>query len=111
MHTKPEQRLVQEKDSLTKLSYKQKPLLQPLKKEGTGMNVTCYECGQLGHIWTNCPSLMTKVRTAAVRTDGTVDPEMDPQYEEVHPPNKQGEGEISEHQEQFDEHVEMPQYQ
>ena len=42
------------------------------------MNITCYECGQVGHIRTNCPHL-TKVRTAAVRADGTEDPEMDPQ--------------------------------
>ena len=35
---------------------------------------------------------------------------MDPQEEEVLPPDKQGEGEISEHQEQLDEHME-PQYQ
>ena len=69
------------------------------------MNVTCYECGQLGHIQTNCP-LLTKVRTAAIRADGTEDPEMDPQ-EEVLPPNKEGEGEISEYQEeQLDVHME-----
>ena len=36
---------------------------------------------------------------------------MDPQDEEVLPPNKEGEGEISEHQEQLDEHMEIPQYQ
>ena len=57
------------------------------------MNVTCYECGQLGHIWTNCPCL-TKVRTAAVKADGTEDLEMDAQ-EEVLTPDKEGEGEIS----------------
>ena len=69
------------------------------------MNVTCYECGQPGHIWTNFPCL-TKVRTAAIRADGTEDPEMDPQ-EEVLPPDKEGEGEISGHQEkQLDEHME-----
>ena len=51
------------------------------------MNITCYECGQAGHIWTNCPRLM-KVRTVAVRADGTEDPEMDPQEEdEVLPPD------------------------
>ena len=76
------------------------------------MNITCYECGQLGHIQTNCPRLTTKVRTVAVRADGTEDPEMDPQDEEVLPPNKEGEGDISEHQEeQLDEHIEIPQYQ
>ena len=75
------------------------------------MNVTCYKCGQSGHIWTKCPCLKTKVRTVAIRADDTVDPEMDPQDEEVLPPNKEGEGEISEHQEQLDEHLEMPQYQ
>ena len=75
------------------------------------MNVTCYECGQVGHIWTNCPHL-TKVRTAAIRADGTEDPEMDPQEEdEVLPPNQEGEGDNSEHQEeQLDVHME-PQYQ
>ena len=75
------------------------------------MNITWYECGQAGHIWTNCPCLM-KVRTVAVRADGTEDPEMDPQEEdEVLPPNKEGEGENSEHQEeQLDVHME-PQYQ
>ena len=73
------------------------------------MNITCYECGQMGHIWTNCPHL-TKMRTVAIKADGTEDPEMDPQ-EEVLPPNKEGEGEISEHQEeQLDEHME-PHYQ
>ena len=37
---------------------------------------------------------------------------MDPQDEEVLPPDKEGEGEISEHQEeQLDEHMEIPQYQ
>ena len=73
------------------------------------MNVTCYECGQVGHIWTNCPHL-TIVRTAAVRTDDTEDLEMDPQEEDL-PPNKEGEGEISEHQEeQLDIQME-PQYQ
>ena len=76
------------------------------------MNVTCYECGQPGHIWTNCPCLITKVRTAAVREDGTEDSEVDPQDKEVLPPDKEGEGEISEHQEeQLDEHMEIPQYQ
>ena len=54
------------------------------------MNITCYKCGQVGHIRTNCPHLM-KVRTAAVRADGTEDPEMDPQEEdEVLPPDKEG---------------------
>ena len=38
------------------------------------MNITCYECGQVGHIWTNCPHL-TKMRTAAVRVDGTEEEE------------------------------------
>ena len=75
------------------------------------MNITCYECGQGGHIQTNCPCLM-KVRTAAIRADGTEDPEMDPQEEdEVLPPDKEGEGDSSEHQEeQLDVHME-PQYQ
>ena len=42
---------------------------------------------------------------------GTEDPEMDPQDKEVLPPDKEGEGEISKHQEeQLDEHME-PQYQ
>ena len=74
------------------------------------MNITCYECGQAGHIWTNCPRLM-KVRTAAVREDGTEDPEMDPQEDdEAFPPDKEGEGDSSEHQEeQLDVHME-PQY-
>ena len=99
---KPEQKKVQVRDSSTKPSYKQKPLLQPPKRESNSMKVTCYECGQLGHIRTNYPHLTTKVRTAAVRADGTKDPEMDPQDKEVLPPNKEGEGEISEHQEQLD---------
>ena len=75
------------------------------------MNITCYECGQAGHIQTNCPHL-TKVRTAAIRADGTEDPEMDPQEEDEDlPPDKEGEGENSEHQEgQLDVHME-PQYQ
>ena len=38
------------------------------------------------------------MRTEAVRADGTEDPEMDPQ--EDLPPDKEGEGEISEHQEE-----------
>ena len=91
---KPEQKNVQVRDSLTKPSYRQKPLPQPPEREGNSRNVTCYECGQPGHIWTNCPHL-TKVRTVAVRADGTEDPEMDPQEEEVLPPDKEGEGEIS----------------
>ena len=54
------------------------------------MNITCYKCGQVGHIWTNCPCL-TKVRMAAVRADGTEDPEMDPQEDdEALPPDKEG---------------------
>ena len=75
------------------------------------MNITCYECGQAGHIQTNCPCLM-KVRMAAIRADGTEDPEMDPQEDdEALPPNKEGEGVSSEHQEeQLDVHME-PQYQ
>ena len=41
-----------------------------------------------------------EVRTAAVREDGTEDPEMDPQEEDEDlPPNKEGEGDKSEHQE------------
>ena len=75
------------------------------------MNITCYKCGQPGHIQTNCPHLTTKVRTAAIRADDTEDPEVDPQDEEVLPPDKEGEGEISEHQEQLVEHMEIPQYQ
>ena len=74
------------------------------------MSITCYECGQPGNIQTNCPHLMTKMRTAAIRIDGTVDPEKDPQEEEVLPPDKEGEGEVGEHQEQLDEHTEAPQY-
>ena len=75
------------------------------------MNITCYECGQAGHIWTNCPQL-TKVRMVAVRADGTEDPEMDPQEDdEALPPDKEGEGDSSEHQEeQLDVHMEL-QYQ
>ena len=75
------------------------------------MNLTCYKCGQAGYIWTNCPHF-TKVRMAAIRTDGTEDPEMDPQEEdEVLPPNKEREGDNSEYQEaQLDVHME-PQYQ
>ena len=75
------------------------------------MNITCYECGQVGHIRTNCPHL-TKVRTAAVRADGTEDPEMNPQEDDkALPPDKDGEGDSSEHQEeQLDVHME-PQYQ
>ena len=74
------------------------------------MIITCYECGQAGHIQTNCPRL-TKVRTMAVRADGTEDPEMDPQEEDkVLPFDKEGEGDSSEHQEeQLDVHME-PQY-
>ena len=42
-----------------------------------------------------------KVRTAAIRADGTEDPEMDPQEDdEALPPDKEGEGESSEHQEE-----------
>ena len=63
---KHEQKTVQVKDSSTKPSYRQKPLPQPPKREGNSMNITCYECGQAGHIWTNCPHLM-KVRTVAIR--------------------------------------------
>ena len=53
-----------------------------------------------------------KMRTVAVRADGTEDPEMDPQKEDEElPPDKEGEGENSEHQEeQLDVHTE-PQYQ
>ena len=51
------------------------------------------------------------MRIATVRADSTVDPEMDPQDEEVLPPDREGEGEISEHQEHLDEHMEIPQYQ
>ena len=75
------------------------------------MNITCYECGQGGHIRTNCPHLM-KVRMVAIRADSTEDPGMDPQEEdEALPPDKEGEGDNSEHQEeQLDVHME-PQYQ
>ena len=75
--SKPEQKTVQVTDSLTKPSYRQKPLPQPPEREGNSRNVTCYKCGQAGHIWTNCPHL-TKMRTVAVRADSTEDPEMDP---------------------------------
>ena len=76
------------------------------------MNITYYKCGQLGHIQTNCPRLITNVRTVAVRADNTEDPEMDPQDKEVLPLDKEGDREISEHQEeQLDEHMETPQYQ
>ena len=53
-----------------------------------------------------------KVRTVTVRADGTEDPEMDPQEgDEALPPNKEGEGDSSKHQEeQLDVHME-PQYQ
>ena len=75
------------------------------------MNITCYECGQAGHIRTNCPRLM-KVRMAAIRADVTEDPEMDPQEDdEALPPDKEGEGDSSEHQEeQLDVYMES-QYQ
>ena len=97
---KPEQKTVQVKDSSTKLSHQQKPLLRPPEREGNSMNITCYECGQAGHIRTNCPRL-TKVRTAAIREDGTEDPEMDPQEDdEALPPDKEGEGDSSEHQDE-----------
>ena len=72
------------------------------------MNITCYKCGQVGHIRTNCPCVM-KVRTVAVRADGTEDPEMDPQVDdEALPPDKEGEGDSSEHQEeQLDVHMDV----
>ena len=64
---------------------------------------------QVAHIQTNCPRL-TKMRTVAIRADGTEDPELDPQEEDL-PPDKEREGENSEHQEeQLDVHME-PQYQ
>ena len=107
---KPEQKNVQVRDSSTKPSYRQKPLPQLPKREGNSMNFTCYECGQLGHIQTNCPHI-TKVRTAAVRADGTEDPEVDPQEEGDLPPDKEGEGEISEHQEEQLDECMGPQYQ
>ena len=47
---KLEQKNVQVKDSSALPSYRQKPLPQPPKREGNSMNVTCYECGQPGHI-------------------------------------------------------------
>ena len=53
------------------------------------MNITCYECGQAGHIQTNCPCL-TKVRTAAIRADGTEDPEMDRKKMKFFLPMKKG---------------------
>ena len=37
---KPEQKTVQVRDSLTKLSYRQKPLPQLPKREGNSMNIT-----------------------------------------------------------------------
>ena len=81
------------------------------EREGNSMNITCYKCGQAGHIQTNCLHL-TKVRMAAIRADGTEDPEMDLQEDdEALPPDKEGEGDSSEHQEeQPDVHME-PQYQ
>ena len=108
---KPEQKTVQVKDSLTKLSYQQKPLPQLPEREGNSMNITCNKCGQAGHIRTNFPCL-TKVRMVAVRADGTEDPEIDPQDDdEALPPDKEGEGDSSEHQEeQLAVHME-PQYQ
>ena len=61
-------------------------------------------------IQTNCPCLI-KVRTVAIRADGTEDPEMDPQEEDEDlPPDKEGEGENSYQEEQLDVHTE-PQYQ
>ena len=60
------------------------------------MNITCYECGQVGHIQTNCPRL-TKVRMVAIRADGTEDPDMDPQEDdEALPHDKEREGDSSE---------------
>ena len=51
------------------------------------------------------------MRTVAARAGDTKDPEMDPQDEDVLPPDKEEKGEMSEHQEeQLDEHME-PQYQ
>ena len=38
------------------------------------MNITCYKCGQAGHIQTNCPRLMN-VRMVAVRADSTEEEE------------------------------------
>ena len=47
-----------------------------------------------------------KVRTAAVRADGTEDPEMDPQEDdEALPPDKEGEGDSSEHQEETEDNT------
>ena len=71
---KPEQKTVQVKDSLTKLSYRQKSLPRLPKREGNSMNVTCYKCEQASHIQTNCLHL-TKMRTVAVRADGTEEEE------------------------------------
>ena len=45
---KPEQKTVQAKDSLTKPSYGQKPLLQLPEREGNSMNITCYEWATFG---------------------------------------------------------------
>ena len=53
---KPEQKTVQVNDSLTKPSYQQKPLPQPPEREGNSMNVTCYKCGQAGHIQPIAPT-------------------------------------------------------
>ena len=50
---KPEQKTVQVKDSSTK------PIYQLPKREGNSMNITCYECGQAGHIQTNYGTQVT----------------------------------------------------
>ena len=109
---KPEQRFAQVKDSSTKPSYRQKPLPRPPEKEISSTSNTCYECGQVGHIRPNCPRLAGKMRSAAIRPDETMDPELDPQDNEVLPPDKEGEGEDEERQEEepLDEERESPRY-
>ena len=103
---KPEQKIVQVKDSSTKPSYRQKPLQQLPKREGKS-----HEHYML-QMWTSGSHLdqLSLPHKNEDRADDTEDLELDPLEEDL-PPDKEGEGENSEHQEeQLDIHME-PQYQ
>ena len=77
---KPDQKPVQMRRCLAKLSSQSKQMTWPPEcNSSTNTTAACFECGKMGHLHANCPHLKHDVRSVAIRAYDIGVPERNPQ--------------------------------